>query len=47
MALRYRMLHTDALLSKLMNNKGLLMNYSDFFDGSEYLEAFNEALMKG
>ena len=45
-ALRYRMLHTEALLSELENNDGLPKNYTDFFDGSQYLEAYGEGLIK-
>jgi hypothetical protein len=46
MALRYRTLHTEALLSELANNDGLPKHYSDFLDGSLYLEAVDEGLIK-
>jgi len=45
-ALRYRMLRTESLLSELENNDGLPKNYTDFFDGSQYLEAHGEGLIK-
>jgi hypothetical protein len=35
-----------ALLSKLENNNSLPKNYTDFFDGSQYLEAYGEGLIK-
>jgi hypothetical protein len=46
MALRYRTLHTKALLLELANNKGLPKHYSDFLDGLQYLEAVDEGLIK-
>ena len=46
MALRYRTLHTKALLLELANNEGLPKHYSNFLDGSQYLEAVNEGLIK-
>jgi hypothetical protein len=46
MALRYRTLHTKALLLELANNEGLPKHYSDFLDGSQYLEAVDEGLIK-
>ena len=46
MALHYRTLHTRALLSELVNNEGLPKHYSDFLDGSQYLEAVDEGLIK-
>src|SRR6202166_632232 len=45
MALRYRILHTEAILSELRNNDGFLKHYTDFFDGSQYLEAIGEGLI--
>ena len=42
MALHYRMLCMEALLSELESNKYSPKSYSDFFDGSQYLEAVNE-----
>ena len=45
MALQYRTCHTEALLLVLENNENLLTSYSDFFDGSQYLEAINEGLI--
>ena len=46
MALRYRILHTEAILLELRNNEGFLKHYTDFFDGSQYLEAIGEGLIK-
>lgn len=46
MALRYRKLHTESLLSELANNDGFPKNYSDVFDGSQYMAAFDEGLIK-
>jgi len=42
----YRKLHTEALLLELKNNNGLPKNYTDFFDGSQYLEAVGGRLIK-
>ena len=44
MALCYRTLHTKALLLELVNNEGLPKHYSNFLDGSQYLEAVDEGL---
>ncbi len=46
MALCYRTLHTEFLLSGLVNNDGFPKTYSDLFDGSQYLVAFDEGLIK-
>jgi hypothetical protein len=46
MALCYRTLHTEALLLELANNEGLPKHYSNFLDGSQYLEAVDEGLIK-
>ena len=45
-ALCYRKLHTEALLSDLENTNGFHKNYTNFFDGSQYLEAYGEELIK-
>ena len=45
-ALHYRTLCTEALLSELEDNENLPKSYSDFFDGSQYLEAVNEGLIE-
>jgi hypothetical protein len=46
MALRYRKLHTESLLSELVNNNGFPMTYGNLFDSSQYLAAFDEGLIK-
>jgi len=46
MALRYRTLHTEALILELADNDGLPKGYSDFFDGSQYMDAFERGLIK-
>ena len=46
MALHYRTLHTEALLSELDDNKNLPKSYSNFFDGSQYLKAISEGLIE-
>ena len=46
MALRYRTLHTEALILELADNNGLPKGYSDFFDGSQYMDAFERGLIK-
>lgn len=45
-ALRYRVLHTLAVLSELEVNDGVLKSYSDFFDSSQYLDAVEEGLIQ-
>jgi hypothetical protein len=45
-ALRYRTIHTQATLSELAANNGVLKSYSDFFDGTQYLEAVEEGLIR-
>jgi hypothetical protein len=45
-ALRYRALRTEALLAELDCNGNLPTSYGDFFDGSQYLDAVNEGLVK-
>lgn len=45
-ALRYRALRTEALLAELEANGNMPTSYSDFFDGSQYLDAVNEGLIK-
>jgi hypothetical protein len=46
MALRYKTLHTKALPLELANNEGLPKHYSNFLDGSQYLEAVDEGPIK-
>jgi len=46
MALQYRKLHTESLLFKLAKNDGLPKRYSDIFNGSQYLGAFDKGLIK-
>ena len=45
-ALHYRTLHTEALLLELANDDSLPKHYSNFLDGSQYLEAVDEGLIK-
>ncbi len=46
MTLRYRTLHTEALILELADNDGLPKGYSGFFDGSQYMDTFEHGLIK-
>ena len=45
-ALRYRTLHTKALLSEIEKHDGFPNIYTDFFDGTQYLESFDQGVIK-
>lgn len=46
MALQYRVLHTAAILAELEENDNFPKKYTDFFDGSQYMDAVENGSIK-